>query len=55
LLPGVTLHEGAAIGALSLVKDDAPEWTICGGSPAEVLKPRSRALLGIEARMHEQL
>ena len=53
LLPGVTLHEGAAIGALSFVKHDAPAWTISAGNPARVRRQRSRALLTIAARMND--
>lgn len=51
ILPGVTLHEGAAVAALSLVKDDCAEFTIVGGRPATMLKKRSRALLGLEKEL----
>lgn len=54
LMPGVTLHEGAAVGALSFVTRDCEAWTLYSGTPAKPLKPRSRALLdlarGIEAK-----
>lgn len=45
ILSGVTLGEGVAVGALSLVKDDLPAWGIYGGVPARQLGPRSRELL----------
>lgn len=45
VLPGVTLQEGAAIGALSLVKHDVPEWVIAAGCPARTLRARRRDLL----------
>lgn len=51
VLPNVTIGTGAAIGALSLIPRDVPEWTICGGVPARVIKPRSRALLDKERAM----
>lgn len=51
ILPHVTIGEGCAIGALSLVKDDLPAWGIYGGSPAKRLKDRSKTLLQYEARV----
>jgi galactoside O-acetyltransferase len=48
LLPGVSIGEGCAIGALSLVKGDLPGWTICAGTPARPIKDRSRDLLRLE-------
>jgi len=50
ILPGVTIAEGASIGALSLVKRDCEGFTIYGGVPARRLGDRSRELLGLEAR-----
>lgn len=42
ILPGVMLHDGCAIGAHSLVKDDCePDW-IYGGVPAKKLKRRHK-------------
>lgn len=52
ILPGVTLHEGAAIGALSLVKSDIPEYTIFAGQPARFLKKRHKDLLKHEKRLN---
>lgn len=48
ILPGVKLHEGASIGAMSLVKDDMPAWTICAGIPAKPIKERSKEILDLE-------
>lgn len=45
VFPNVTIHEGAVIGALSLVTKDIPEWTIYVGIPAKKLKDRNRGLL----------
>lgn len=55
ILPGVTLHEGVAIGALSLVNRDCHAFGIYAGNPARRIKERSRALLEIEARFIESL
>lgn len=38
IMPGVTVGEGAIIGAGSLVTKDVPAWTIAVGSPAKVVK-----------------
>ena len=38
IMPGVTIGEGAIIGAYSLVTKDIPEWTIASGCPAKVIK-----------------
>ena len=38
IMPGVTVGEGAIIGAYSLVTKDIPEWTIATGRPAKVVK-----------------
>ncbi len=40
ILQGVTVHEGAVIGAGSVVVKDVPPWTICVGNPARVVKDR---------------
>jgi dTDP-4-amino-4,6-dideoxy-D-glucose acyltransferase len=48
VLPGVTLHEGAAVGALSLVTHSCQAFGIYAGSPARLIKARSRHLLNVE-------
>jgi galactoside O-acetyltransferase len=50
VLPGVTLHQGVSIGALSLVKSDCDEFGIYAGSPAIRVGDRSRELLEAERR-----
>lgn len=38
IMPGVTVGEGAIVGAGSLVTKDIPAWTIATGRPAKVIK-----------------
>jgi galactoside O-acetyltransferase len=48
ILPGAYLDDGVAIGALSLVRGRCNPFTVYGGIPARVLKPRLRTLLDKE-------
>lgn len=38
VMPGVTIGEGAIIGARSVVTKDIPAWTIAAGAPCKVIK-----------------
>ncbi|MCD0486857.1 WcaF family extracellular polysaccharide biosynthesis acetyltransferase [Pedobacter sp. MC2016-14] len=38
--PGVTIGDGAVIGARSVVIRDMPSWMVCAGNPAKPLKER---------------
>lgn len=38
IMPGVTIGDGAIVGAGSLVTKDIPAWTIATGRPARVVK-----------------
>lgn len=38
IMPGVTIGDGAIVGAYSLVTKDIPAWTISTGRPAKVVK-----------------
>ena len=40
--PGVTIGEGAVIGARSVVNKDMPAWTVCAGFPCKPIKTRAR-------------
>jgi dTDP-4-amino-4,6-dideoxy-D-glucose acyltransferase len=50
VLPGVTLQEGSAVGALSLVKSDCEAFGLYAGVPARRLGERKRDLLELEQR-----
>jgi galactoside O-acetyltransferase len=53
VLPGVTLEEGVAVGALSLINRDCTAFGIYAGNPARRIKERSRQLLEMERRWRE--
>jgi putative colanic acid biosynthesis acetyltransferase WcaF len=38
--PGVTIGDGAVVGARSTVFHNVPEWTVAGGNPAREIKKR---------------
>jgi putative colanic acid biosynthesis acetyltransferase WcaF len=38
--PGITIGEGAVIGARSVVVKDMPEWMVCTGHPCVPIKQR---------------
>jgi putative colanic acid biosynthesis acetyltransferase WcaF len=40
IAPGVTVGQGAVIGARSSVFSDIPPWTVAVGTPARPVKPR---------------
>ncbi|MDP9047864.1 MAG: acyltransferase [Bacteroidota bacterium] len=51
ILPGVTIGEGTAVGAMSLVKKSLPEWGIYAGNPVKFIKERSKTLLNLELQL----
>lgn len=50
ILPGVTVAEGCAVGAMSLLTRSTQPWGIYYGNPAIRRRERSRSLLDLEAR-----
>lgn len=53
VLPGANLEEGAAVGALSLVRGDCRTFGIYAGTPARFVRERRRDLLDAERRLLE--
>lgn len=51
ILPGVTLEEGVAVGALSLVQKNCEAFGIYAGNPARRIKERKRDLLELEQKL----
>lgn len=48
IMPGVTIGDGAIIGAGSIVTKDIPAWTIATGRPAKVVKEIPQRKIGEE-------
>lgn len=48
ILPGVTIGEGAAVCAHTLVTSDLAEWRMYQGAPAQDRAPRRRRILALE-------
>lgn len=55
ILPGVTLEEGVAVGALSLVNRSCEEFKLISGIPAKVIKDRKKNLLEWEQKYLDSL
>lgn len=55
ILPGASIGEGVAVGALSLVTKSLAEWGIYSGVPARRIKDRHQFILEEEARMLNNL
>jgi len=51
ILPGVTMLEGAAAGALSLVNRDCESFSIYAGQPARFIKPRQTGLIAFSHKL----
>ena len=55
VLPGVTLEEGVAIGALSLVAKSCSRFGIYSGVPVKRIRERKQNILRLELKLIEQL
>lgn len=56
VLPGVTIGEGAAIGANSLVTKDCEPWKVYFGSPAKAIKNRPKdKILELEVNLKKEI
>jgi acetyltransferase-like isoleucine patch superfamily enzyme len=54
IFPGVTIEEGCAIAAMSLVNKDTTAWGIYAGIPARRIKDRSQELLVLESEYNKK-
>jgi galactoside O-acetyltransferase len=51
ILPGVVLHEGSVVGALSLIQKDCEPFALYSGHPAKRIRSRSHDLLEKEKQL----
>jgi galactoside O-acetyltransferase len=51
ILPGITLSEGACVGALSLIKKDVPAFQIVAGENGRIIGERKRDFMKLETRL----
>ena len=54
VLPGVVVGEGAAVGAMSLVKKSINPYEIWAGNPLKFIKDRSDVLLDLEKELRDE-
>ena len=55
ILPGVTIGEGTAVGAISLVSKSLDPWGIYVGAPLKFIKPRRKNLLELAAELNQRI
>jgi galactoside O-acetyltransferase len=55
IMPGVTIGIGAAVGAMSFIKSDIPEFHMVAGNPSKFIKNRKRDLLEFENRIRQDI
>jgi galactoside O-acetyltransferase len=55
LLPGASIGEGSAVGALCLVSTPLPEWKIFAGNPLRLVGRRRRDLLELKRSLLEDV
>ncbi len=56
ILPGVTIGEGAIVGALSFITKDCEPWTIYAGSPGKPIKQRPKdIIIALERQLRDKL
>jgi len=51
VFPNITISEGAATGAMTLINKNLKEWTIYIGIPAKPLKPRNKNIIELEKKI----
>lgn len=55
ILPGVTIGEGSSVGALALVTKNLDSWGVYSGTPARLIKSRSKKMLKLESEFMQEL
>ena len=55
VLPGVSIGEGSAVGALSLVNQNVPKFKIVAGTPIRVITSRGDEIVNHESKLIESI
>jgi len=55
VFPNITIGEGTAVGAMSLVNKSLSEWGIYAGIPVKFIKKRSKLLLNKQSLLSKRL
>jgi len=55
IFPAITISEGTAIGAMSLVNKTTKTWTIYTGIPCKPLKKRKKDVLNLEKKLIQSI
>lgn len=54
IMPAVVIHEGVAVGSMSLVKSSLDAWGVYVGIPCKRMKERSKRLLELEEELSQE-
>ena len=52
VMPEITIGDGSAVGAMSLVNNSIPSWKIAVGVPAKIVKDRDKGLIDKIKSLH---
>lgn len=55
VMPGVTIGEGVAVGAMSFVNKSLEPWGVYAGIPAKRIKDRSKKMLELQVEYEQSL
>ena len=55
IFPNITIGEGTAVGAMSLVNKSLEDWKIYVGIPVRFIKQRSKSLLEKEFQLKHKI
>lgn len=55
IMPGVTLNEGSAVGAMTLIRKNTQPWSTYLGNPSKKIKDRRKDLLLLEKKFLKKI
>lgn len=54
IMPGLTINDGVAIGAMSFIKCSLEEWSVYAGNPLRFIKKRNKGLLNFYEELNNR-